>query len=155
MADGIVEGVYLSGAAEELPHAVASAVAVPGRGLEGDRYFLGTGTFFQPGKTGQDITLVEAEALEALARETGIELGPDAARRNVVTRGIALNPLVGRRFRIGSVVCRGERLCEPCADLQRMTQPGVLRGLAHRGGLRADVLEGGRIAPGDPVIVLD
>jgi MOSC domain-containing protein YiiM len=155
MAPGIVEAVFVSAAAEELPHAVPRAVVVPGRGIEGDRYYTGVGTFSVPGKTGQDLTLIEAEALEGLLADTGIALGADAARRNVLTRGITLEDLIGRRFRIGAVVCRGDRPCEPCADLQRMTEPGVLRGLARRGGLRADVLEGGEIAPGDEIVALD
>ena len=154
MAPGIVEAVYVSPAAEELPHAVERANAVPGRGLEGDRYFEGTGTFSKPGKPGQDLTLIEAEALEGLEADTGIVLGGDGARRNVVTRGIALDDLIGRRFRVGAVVCRGDRTCDPCADLERMTEPGVLRGLARRGGLRADILEGGVIAPGDEIVAL-
>lgn len=155
MAPGIVEGIYVSPAAETLPHPVARAVAVPGVGLEGDRYAAGTGTFSKPGKPGQDLTLIEAEALEGLEADTGIALGADAARRNVVTRGIALDDLIGRRFRIGAVVCRGDRTCDPCADLQRLTQPGVLRGLGRRGGLRADILEGGEIAVGDPIVALE
>ncbi|MEA2306870.1 MAG: hypothetical protein QOH43_4150, partial [Solirubrobacteraceae bacterium] len=78
-------------------------------------------------------------------------LAPEAARRNVVTRGIDLDALVGRRFRVGEVVCAGRRPCEPCAHLERLTEPGTLRGLVHRGGLRADVLTGGTIRLGDPV----
>lgn len=152
MAPGIVEAVFISPVAEQLPQAVDRAVAVPGRGLEGDRYFTGTGTFSVAGKSGQDLTLIEAEALEGLEADTGIALGADAARRNVLTRGIALDDLIGRRFRIGAVVCRGDRTCDPCVDLQRMTEPGVLRGLARRGGLRADILEGGEIAPGDEIV---
>jgi MOSC domain-containing protein YiiM len=124
---------------------------VAGRGLEGDRYFAGDGTYFEEHKHGQDITLIEAEAIEGLAREDGIELAPGEARRNVVTRGIGLNELVGRRFTVGEVECVGQRLCDPCRHLQRLTKPGVLKGLANRGGLRADVVTGGRIAVGDEV----
>ena len=94
---------------------------------------------------------MEAEQLEALelsARSTA------AARRNVVTRGIDLNALVGRRFRVGEVECLGQRLCEPCAHLQRLTAPGTLRALVHRGGLRADVLTDGTIRVGDAVTPL-
>jgi MOSC domain-containing protein YiiM len=155
MTPGVVEALYVSPAAEELPTAVDRAVAVPGRGLEGDRYFLGTGTFSVEGKTGQDLTLIGAEALAGLEAETGISLSGEAARRNVLTRGVDLDALIGRRFRIGTVVCRGDRTCDPCNDLQRMTQPGVLRGLARRGGLRADVVVGGEIRPGDEITALD
>jgi MOSC domain-containing protein YiiM len=133
---------------------VPDARAVAGRGLEGDRYSNGTGFFWEAGKNGQDLTLIESEALEALARETGIVLTPADARRNLVTRGIRLNALVGRRFRVGAVECYGQRLCPPCDHLQHLTQPGVLRGLLDRGGLRADIVRGGPIAIGDEVVEL-
>jgi MOSC domain-containing protein YiiM len=118
--------------------------AVAGRGLSGDRYFNGHGTFSGPGR-GYQLTLVEAEVLDSL------DLPWEQARRNIVTRGIALNALVGRRFKIGAVECVGRRLAEPCAHLEKLTRPGLLRPLVHRGGLRADILEGGSISTGDPV----
>lgn len=133
---------------------VARIRVVPGRGLEGDRYYAGIGTFSVEGKPGQDLTLIEAEALAALASEHGIELSAEASGRNVVTRGIDLNALVGRRFRIGDVECVGDRLCEPCATLERRTEAGVMRGLAGRGGLRADVLTEGELVAGAPIEVL-
>ena len=115
---------------------------------QGDRYFRGEGygTFYEADKRGQDLTLIEAEAIEGLARDTGIELAPGEARRNVVTRGIALNDLVGKRFLVGETECLGQRLCDPCSHLERSTEPGVLKGLDNRGGLRADILQGGWIA---------
>ena len=116
-----------------------------GRGLVGDRYHEARGTFSSPHSDGHELTLVEAEVLEELG------FGPETARRNVVTRGIDLNALVGQTFTVGDVVCAGRRLCEPCAHLQRLTEPGMLRKLAHKGGLRADILEGGRIAVGDEI----
>jgi MOSC domain-containing protein YiiM len=147
----LVQGIFIAAEAEGPTLAVEAAQAVAGRGLEGDRYFAGGGTFFKERKPGQDVTLIEAEAIEGLARDDGIELGPGEARRNVVTRGIGLNDLVGRRFTIGEVECVGRRLCDPCSHLERATQPGVLKGLANRGGLRADIVSGGRIAVGDEV----
>jgi hypothetical protein len=138
---GTVDALLVAPAAEAAAVRVERAVAVAGRGLEGDRYFAGAGTF-QPGNA---LTAVEAEALEALP------LGFEEARRNVVTRGIDLNALVGRRFRIGEVECRAVRLAEPCAHLQRLTRPGVLRGLVHRAGIRVDLLTDGTIAVGDSV----
>ena len=148
---GRVEGVYLAPETEAPCEPVERARFAPGRGPEGDRKFRPEGTeLYEPG-TGRDITLVEAEAIEGLAADTGIELGPGEARRNVVTRDIALNDLVGKPFRVGGVRCVGVELCEPCRHLERLTQPGVLRGLTHRGGLRADVVHGGEIAVGDPV----
>jgi MOSC domain-containing protein YiiM len=148
---GSVESIFIAAEAEAATRPVDKVHAVAGQGLEGDRYFAGGGTFFEQRKPGQDITLIEAEAIEGLAREKGIELGPGEARRNVVTRGIGLNQLVGRRFTVGEVECVGQRLCDPCSHLERLTKPGVLKGLVNRGGLRADVVTGGRIAVGDAV----
>jgi MOSC domain-containing protein YiiM len=148
---GSVEAIFIASEAEAEPQPVEAVAAVAGRGLEGDRYFVGGGTFFEERKAGQDLTLIEAEAVEGLAAETGIELGPGGSRRNVVTRGIRLNDLVGRRFAVGDVECIGRRLCDPCSHLEGLTQPGVLTGLVNRGGLRADIVRGGRIAVGDEV----
>ena len=152
---GTVEAIFAGATAEGDLTAIEQADVVAGRGISGDRYAEGAGTFSKPAKSGQDLTLVEAEAIEALAAEHGIEIEPAESRRNVLTRGIGLNALVGRRFRVGEVECRGDRLCDPCAHLERLTQPGVLKGLARRGGLRADVLAGGTIRPGDEIVPLD
>ena len=146
-----MEGIFIAETAGVQPRPVPQVEAVPGRGLEGDRYFAGAGTFFEERKPGQDLTLIECEAIEVLAREHGIELGPGESRRNVYTRGIGLNDLVGRRFTVGEVECVGRRLCDPCSHLEKATKPGVLKGLVNRGGLRADIVRGGRIAVGDQV----
>ena len=152
MQSGSVEAVYISAQAEALPSAVDAVGAVAGKGLEGDRYFDDDGTFSDdPRSSGRDITLIEAEAIEGLARDTGIELAAAETRRNVVTRGVALNDLVGRRFTVGEAECVGRRLCDPCSHLEKLTRPGVLKGLVERGGLRADVVRGGVIRPGDAV----
>lgn len=145
---GAVAAILVAPDAEQPLVRVDSAEAVAGRGLAGDRYCDGHGTFSGRGR-GYELTLVEAEALDA------VDLPWEQARRNVVTRGIALNGLVGARFRIGSVVCVGRRLCEPCAHLERLARPGLLRPLVHRGGLRADIVEGGPIAVGDAVAPAD
>jgi hypothetical protein len=116
--------------------------AVSGRGLEGDRYFDDEGTFRE--RDGSDLTLVE--------REYGIVLEPGVHRRNVTTDGVALDHLVGERFRVGDALCEGVELCEPCSYLERhLQEAGVREALVHRGGLRARILEGGRIEPGDIV----
>jgi hypothetical protein len=151
MQIGSVEGIYLAGQRGASLHAVEAVVAIAGRGLEGDRYFSGEGTFYQERKIGQDVTLIEAEAIEGLASEEAIELSPGQARRNVVTRGVALNDLLGRRFSLGEAVCVGRRLCDPCQYLEQLTKPGVLKGLANRGGLRADVVKTGSIEVGSEV----
>ena len=150
---GTVELIALAAEAEGPMQEVPSVEAIEGRGLRGDRYERGAGTFSNPGGRGYDLTLVEAEALEELFAK-GVDLAPAEARRNLVVRGIALDDLIGRRFRVGEVECLGQRRCEPCSHLERLTRPGVLRGLVHRGGLRADILSGGRIRTGDSVEAL-
>jgi MOSC domain-containing protein YiiM len=145
---GRVEAINIAAELEGECRPVEAVEALAGQGLRGDRYFSDA-----PREQGEarDITLIQAEALEGLLEEHGIELSGAESRRNVLTRGIDLNALVGRRFTVGEAECVGIELCEPCNHLQKMTQPGVLRGLVHRGGLRADVVRGGRIAVGDTV----
>jgi hypothetical protein len=147
---GTVVGLFTAPEKEAAAEGHDACVAHAGRGLDGDRYAAGLGTFSHPKRRGQDLTLIEAESLEALAAQ-GVELSMADARRNVVSRGVRLNELVGHRFAIGDVVCYGARLAEPCAHLQRLTTQGVLRGLVHRGGIRADVLAGGEVHVGDTI----
>lgn len=130
---------------------VEEARAEPGRGLAGDRYYHAAGTYSKPAGPDREVTLIEIEALEALRRECDITLEPGQARRNLVTRGVPLNHLVGREFTIGDVVLRGIRLCEPCAHLESLTIAGVNKGLCHRGGLRAQILHGGTLRTGDAI----
>jgi hypothetical protein len=141
---GSVVAILTAPNAESPLARVEHANAVAGRGLEGDRYHDGRGTFSGPGR-GYELTLVEAEVLDS------IDLPWEQARRNIVTRGIELNGLVGHRFTIGAVECIGRRLAEPCAHLEQLSRPGLLRPLVHRGGLRADIVAGGRITLGDAV----
>jgi MOSC domain-containing protein YiiM len=134
-------------------NSVTNARAVVGRGLEGDRYFNKAGTYSNDPGSGRDITLIEIEAIEALRRDYQIELDPSQARRNIVTQGVALNHLVDREFKIGDVILRGTRLCDPCSHLEKLTRKGVMRGLIHRGGLRTEIIRGGTLRPGDPIII--
>ena len=135
----VVEGIFF-GAIDEGPLEAADAVEVrTGAGIDGDRY------------GDKDITLFEAEAIEDLKTNTGIELKPSEIRRNVMTRGISLNDLLGHRIRVGDVEAVVTELCHPCSHLQKLTQPGVLRGLVTRGGLNADVVHGGAIRVGDQI----
>ncbi len=143
---GIVEGIWVSEAAGEPSLALESVRALAGKGLEGDRHVSGKGTF-PSGLAGSALTLVEAEVCEAFEPP----LGPDEHRRNVLTRGIALNQLVGHEFTVGTVPCRGMRLCEPCTVIERYAERPILRALVHRGGVRADILEDGEIRVGDEV----
>jgi MOSC domain-containing protein YiiM len=136
---GVVEGIFF-GAVDEGPLEAAERVQVrSGAGIEGDRY------------GDKDITLFEAEAIEGLRADTGLELKPSEIRRNVMTRGVSLNDLLGHRIRVGEVEAVVTELCHPCSHLQKLTQPGVLRGLVNRGGLNADVVAGGAIGVGDTV----
>ena len=144
---GTVEAVLIAPEAEAPMVRVEQAVAHAGRGLEGDRYFEQQGTFSNRYDRGHDLTIIEAEALDDL----DVSLPREEARRNVVTRGIDLNALVGKHFTIGEVECFGQRLCEPCAHLERLTRPGTLRALIHQGGLRVDILTDGRIRAGDRI----
>ena len=141
---GRIEAIYITPQHGRLPHAVDSVRAIAGKGLEGNRYF-------DEGAPEKELTLIEAEALEGLLAEHGIAVDGAASRRNVLTRGVRLNDLVGKRFRVGEVECRGIELCEPCLHLQSMTRPGVIKGLVHRGGLNAEILTDGVLRPGDAV----
>jgi len=130
---------------------VESAKAVAGKGLEGDRYFELSGTFSESEGGGHEVTMIEAEAFEHLAKNASIEIEQCDGRRNIVTRGIALNDLVGHEFQVGEVRLRGVRLCHPCGYLEKMTKKGVKAGLEMRGGLRCDIVTGGVIHRGDAI----
>jgi MOSC domain-containing protein YiiM len=150
MWTGTIESIHIASAAKAPARAVDQAQAIPGVGLEGDRYASQQGTFFKP-EPAFELTLIEAEAIEALKREYGVELAPGEARRNLVTRGVPLNHLVEKEFQIGEVRVRGIRLCEPCSHLQTLVGRPVIKGLRHRGGLRAQILSPGTIRAGDMV----
>jgi MOSC domain-containing protein YiiM len=147
---GRVEAIFLSPEHGELPAPVERVNARTGRGLEGNRYYWDDGT----APPGCAITLIASEAVEAAVSEGDLSVEPAATRRNVLTRGIDVNALVGKRFRIGTVECEGVELCEPCQSLEAMTQPGMIKAFVHRGGLNADILTDGEISVGDPVIVV-
>ena len=130
---------------------LGSVRALAGKGLEGDRYANGVGTFSGQVGSGREVTLIEVEAITSLAREYDVEIDPADSRRNLVTQDLPLNHLVGREFKVGDVTLRGSRLCEPCGHLETLTRPGVRRGLVHRGGLRAEIVDGGMIRIDDEV----
>jgi MOSC domain-containing protein YiiM len=147
---GRVEAIFLSPKHGELPEPVDRVNAHAGRGLEGNRYYWGEGA----APPGCAITLIASEAVEAVASEGDVSVEPAATRRNVLTSGIDVNGLVGKRFRIGNVECEGVELCEPCSTLESMTQPGVIKAFVHRAGLNADILSDGEISVGDPVAIV-
>ena len=149
---GQVVEINISPERDVLPAPVERVRAVPGRGLRGEYHFF-TGDGTQPERD-RELTLIATEALDALHAEHGIHLTAAESRRNIATRDIDLNVLEGRRFRVGEVECEGIEPCEPCRGLERLTEPGVLRGLVHRGGLRAAILTSGDIAVGDEVALL-
>jgi MOSC domain-containing protein YiiM len=120
--------------------------AVVGHGLEGDRYFNDAGHWSRSPGVSREVTLIEVETIEALQHEKSLAIAPGAARRNVVTRGVPLGHLVGREFQVGAIRLRGTRLCEPCAYLEGLTQPGILAG-----GLRAEIVTGGTIRVEDAI----
>jgi len=158
--EGSVVSLHIAPRAAAPMQSVAQVRAVPGRGLEGDRYFAGTG-FYSTNASygGRQVTLIEREAVEALfggvvnaeGKRLIIKLAPSDARRNIVTSDVPLNHLVDCEFSVGAVRMRGTRLCEPCKYLEELTQPGVLSGLIHRGGLRALILNEGLIHVGDVI----
>lgn len=135
-------GIYIA-EAEGAPMLSREEVrAVAGRGLEGDRYF---------GQDKKQVTLIEREALEALARDYKLELPLHGSRRNLLTEGVPLNHLVGREFTVGTVRMRGLKLAEPCAYLEKLSGLPVMKGLVHRGGLRAEILTEGVLRIGDAI----
>lgn len=150
---GTVTGIFTTPKAGRPMDTHEAATAIVGRGLLGDRYHDGVGYYSdRPSEGGgREVTLIEAEELERLGVEHGIELTALESRRNVVTRGIRLLDLIGTRFRIGEVVCEGVKICEPCEYLERLTGKPVNEPLVHRAGLRANVLVGGTIRVGDAV----
>ena len=155
MFQGRLEAIYIGERKRADLHRVEEVRAVPGRGLAGDRYCQQQGTFTKPGEPDREVTLIEIEAIEALARDCGITLEPGQARRNLVTRGVPLNHLVGREFAVGEAMLRGLRLCEPCDHLEGLTAKGVKTGLSHRGGLRAQVIREGIVRTGAGICPVD
>jgi MOSC domain-containing protein YiiM len=153
MWNGTVESIHIASAAEGPPQSIAQAMAVPGAGLDGDRYALKLGTFYKPAPD-HELTLIEAEAIEALRRDYQVEIAAGDTRRNIVTRNVPLNHLVGTEFAIGEVRIRGIRLCEPCDHLQKVTGKQLIKGLLHRGGLRAQILTQGTIRVGDAIAAI-
>lgn len=145
--------IFIAAKSGEPMQSVSSVEAVAGKGLLGDRKFRSPGHKLKDVPE-REITLIESEAVEAVNRDYLLHLEMVQTRRNLVTRGIAINHLVGKEFQVGKVRLRGMMLCEPCKRLERMTQPGMMRALVHRGGLRAEILEGGSITVGDALVRL-
>ncbi len=151
--NAFLAGIYISPTATALPTAVGSVRALSGRGLDGDRYAMGCGTFSNRPER-RDVTLIEAEEIERFSRESMQPFDAAMSRRNLLTFGVRLNDLVGHEFMVGTVRMRGVRLCEPCTHLERVTGVPILAGLVHRGGLYAEILDDGELAVGDAISVI-
>ena len=161
---GVVERIFIAERSGEPMQSVVEVTGEAGRGLLGDRHCRpdpqttlepSCGPSAPPHHVVQDLSLVEAEVLDALREEHGIELGGDETRRNLVTRGVRLNALVGRQFWIGTMLCQGVELCEPCISIQRQTGKPVLKPLVHRGGLYARIVESGTVRVGDTIAAVE
>ncbi len=149
---GRIASIQIAPEAGKKMVSVREVGAVAGEGLEGDRYFKKNGTYSDNPGPDRQITLIELESVEALRRDLSIELDPVQTRRNIVTQGVPLNHLVGKQFKLGQdVILRGIKLCEPCEHLESLTLRGVRGGLVHRGGLRAEIVEGGTLRVNDQV----
>lgn len=153
---GKVAGIYITSMASAPMREVASAIAVAGKGLEGDRYAAGVG-FYSPNPTtegARELTLIEQEEIEALRSDGGVEVAAVETRRNVATRDVRLGELLGMRFNIGPVMCEGVRDCPPCAHLDELTGKHLMPLLVRSGGLRARIVEGGTISAGDEITII-
>lgn len=152
---GTIEGIYISPTRGGPTELVENIHVVPGKGIEGDRYFFHPEMSDFQYNPDRELTLIQIESIEALIHEQGIKITPDQTRRNIVTRGVSLNDLVGCTFTIGNTQVRGIRLCEPCEYLAGRTDPRVLKSLAHRGGLRAQIITEGIIHNYDMITIPD
>jgi len=151
MFKGSIHSIYIALEKESPMQSVKEIRAVPTKGLEGDRYFNQSGTFWKDAPD-YEVTMIEIEAFEGMRRESGLDLDPSEGRRNIVTRGVPLNHLVGKDFKVGDILLRGVRLCEPCKHLQNLaSKKNILSALIHRGGLRAQILSEGVIHVGDAI----
>jgi MOSC domain-containing protein YiiM len=148
---GRLEHIHITARARDAMQELAAAKLVAGSGIEADRYSLGTGTYSMKPEPGRQVTLIEAETLEALARDKDIELTPHEHRRNLTVTGVPLNHLVGRQFRVGEVLLEGTRLNFPCKYLELVTGKALYTPLLNRSGLHCIIVEGGVIRPGDPL----
>jgi MOSC domain-containing protein YiiM len=151
ISTGKVVAIYIAPAQGEPTILVDQAHLVPGRGIEGDRYYYPIGTSGINPNPERELTLIEIEAIEAICQDDEISLTPDQTRRNIITRGIPLNNLVGQVFSVGNIKLKGIRLCEPCNYLAGRTDPRILSLMAHRGGLRAQIISDGIIYLNDAI----
>lgn len=148
---GRLDHIHICASASEDMTELEEAKLVAGKGIEGDRYFLGTGTYSGKPAADRQVTLIESETLEALSRDHGVELTPRESRRNLTVTGVPLNHLVGKTFRVGEAVLYGGRLNTPCQYLDDLLGKKLFKLLLNRSGLNCEIVEGGVIRPGDTV----
>jgi MOSC domain-containing protein YiiM len=151
MFSGRLVGIYTASEAAKPLEANTSVRAIEGVGLEGDRYAAAVGSWSDRPGPHRQVTFVEREVIAAVNDDAGIELGEDETRRNLVTEDVPLQHLIGRTFRVGDVVFRGIKSCPPCAHLEQLTRSGVRAALENRGGLRAEIVQGGVLRIGDEI----
>lgn len=148
---GVVTHLHICAEKSAPMQAMECLTLIAGQGVEGDRYLLGRGTYSDRPEPGRQVTLFEIESLEAIARDFNITLAPHEHRRNVTVRGVPLNHLVGRRFRLGPALLEATRLSVPCRYIEDLLGRPVFKPMVHRAGLNCRILEGGVVRPGDPV----
>lgn len=146
-----VHSIWIAPAAGSPLVSMDSAALEAGRGIVGDRYHSGDGSFSRWPGAGRAITLIAGESIQAVRDHHGMHIGEGRSRRNIITTGIDTDDLLGRHFRIGTALLRGIRSCQPCRHLERLLFPGAFEAMRGRGGIRADILESGTIAPGDAI----
>lgn len=150
-----VESLHIAGAAGATPQSQTQVELAAGRGIVGDRYYTNAGTFSPEHQDpDHELTLIEVEKVEAFNQQTGGAMNPGDLRRNIVTRGVDLNSLVGKQFKIGPTTVVGIRFCEPCSYLAERLGPNVVSDLVHKAGLRAGIVEGGTVRVGDAISVI-
>jgi len=151
---GVLLHICIAEAGAQPMQELAEARLVAGLGIDGDRYATGQGHYSKLPRADRQVTLIEIETIEAIVRDHRIRLVAQETRRNLTTRGVPLNHLVGRRFRVGAVVLRGERLNVPCKYLDGLLGRELFGPLTNRSGLNCTIVTGGVIRPGDPIAPL-
>ena len=152
IATGIVVALFTVDRRAAPMKKVEQLYALAGRGIEGDRYFLGTGTYSKNPEPGRQVTLIKSEVLESLKNKLEINVKPEESRRNILTQGIEINDLIGTEFYVGTVRLRAHRITQPCLYLEKLLdQPGLYKELWDNGGISCEILSDGVIKEGDPI----
>ena len=150
IATGIVVALFTVDRRAAPMKKVDQLYALAGRGIEGDRYFLGTGTYSKSPEPGRQVTLIKSEVLESLKNKLEINVKPEESRRNILTQGIEINDLIGTEFYVGTVRLRAHRITQPCLYLEKLLdQPGFYKELWDKGGISCEILSDGVIKERD------